>query len=99
MVKKWYDGFTFGSQSDIYNPWSISSFIRNKGKYENYWADTSSNGLVNSLMQSGVPGIKQTMEALLQGKSFEAELDERIVFDQLDGSARWCGVCCWRQDI
>ncbi|MEZ3445774.1 MAG: ATP-binding protein [Lachnospiraceae bacterium] len=87
MVKKWYDGFTFGSQSDIYNPWSISSFIRNKGKYENYWADTSSNGLVNSLMQSGVPGIKQTMEALLQGKSFEAELDERIVFDQLDGSA------------
>ncbi|MDE7206044.1 MAG: PD-(D/E)XK nuclease domain-containing protein, partial [Lachnospiraceae bacterium] len=36
---------------------------------------------------TGVPGIKQTMETLLQGKSFEAELDERIVFDQLDGSA------------
>jgi len=85
-VKKWYDGFTFGNQTDIYNPWSISSFIENNGKYENYWADTSSNGLVNSLMQTGVPGIKQTMEALLQGKSFEAELDERIVFDQLDGS-------------
>lgn len=85
-VKKWYDGFTFGNQTDIYNPWSISSFIENNGKYENYWADTSSNGLVNSLMQTGVPGIKQTMEALLQGKSFEAELDEKIVFDQLDGS-------------
>ncbi len=85
-VKKWYDGFTFGSHTDIYNPWSISSFIRQNGKYENYWADTSSNGLVNSLMQTGVPGIKQTMETLLQGKSFEAELDEKIVFDQLDGS-------------
>ncbi len=85
-VKKWYDGFTFGSHMDIYNPWSISSFIRKNGKYENYWADTSSNGLVNALMQTGVPGIKQTMEALLQGKSFEAELDEKIVFDQLDGS-------------
>ncbi len=85
-VKKWYDGFTFGSCTDIYNPWSIASFIENNGKYENYWADTSSNGLVNSLMQTGVPGIKQTMEALLQGKSFEAELDEKIVFDQLDGS-------------
>ncbi len=85
-VKKWYDGFTFGSHTDIYNPWSISSFIRKNGKYENYWADTSSNGLVNALMQTGVPGIKQTMEALLQGKSFEAELDEKIVFDQLDGS-------------
>ena len=85
-VKKWYDGFTFGNHTDIYNPWSISSFIRKNGKYENYWADTSSNGLVNSLMQTGVPGIKQTMETLLQGKSFEAELDEKIVFDQLDGS-------------
>ena len=85
-VKRWYDGFTFGDHTDIYNPWSISSFIENNGKYENYWADTSSNGLVNSLMQTGVPGIKQTMEALLQGKSFEAELDEKIVFDQLDGS-------------
>lgn len=85
-VKRWYDGFTFGSHTDIYNPWSISSFIKTNGKYENYWADTSSNGLVNSLMQTGVPGIKQTMEALLQGKSFEAELDERIAFDQLDGS-------------
>lgn len=85
-VKKWYDGFTFGCHTDIYNPWSIASFIRKNGKYENYWADTSSNGLVSSLMQTGVPGIKQTMEALLQGKSFEAELDEKIVFDQLDGS-------------
>lgn len=85
-VKKWYDGFSFGNYTDIYNPWSIASFIENDGKYENYWADTSSNGLVNALMQTGVPGIKQTMEALLQGKSFEAELDEKIVFDQLDGS-------------
>lgn len=86
-VKKWYDGFTFGNCTDIYNPWSIASFIENNGKYENYWADTSSNGLVNSLVQTGIPGIKQTMEALLQGKSFETELDEKIVFDQLDGSA------------
>ena len=85
-VKKWYDGFTFGSHTCIYNPWSIASFIKKSGKYENYWADTSSNGLVSSLVQTGVPGVKQTMEALLQGKSFETELDERIAFDQLDGS-------------
>lgn len=45
--------------------WSISSFIRNKGKYENCWADTSSNGLVNSLAQTGVLGIELTIEALL----------------------------------
>ena len=86
-VKEWYDGFRFGNCTDIYNPWSITSFMENNGIYENYWADTSSNGLVKSLVQTGIPGIKQIMEELLQGKSFNAELDEKIVFDQLDGSA------------
>ena len=86
-VKKWYDGFIFGTSTDIYNPWSIVSFINKKGKYDTYWSNTSGNGLVNQLIQKGNPDIKQTMEDLLQGNSFEAEIDEKIVFDQLNGSA------------
>ena len=86
-VKKWYDGFTFGVCTDIYNPWSIASFIKKKGKYDTYWSNTSGNGFVNQLIQKGNPDIKQTMEDLLQGKSFEAKIDEKIVFDQLNGSA------------
>ena len=86
-VKRWYDGFTFGTCTDIYNPWSIVSFINEKGKYDTYWSNTSGNGLVNQLIQKGTPDIKQTMEDLLQGKSFDAEIDEKIVFDQLNGSA------------
>ena len=85
-VKKWYDGFTFGTCTDIYNPWSIVSFLNEKGKYDTYWSNTSGNGLVNQLIQKGNPHIKQIMEDLLQGKSFEAEIDEKIVFDQLNGS-------------
>lgn len=83
-VKKWYDGFTFGTHTDIYNPWSIASFIRKNGKYDAYWSNTSGNGLVNSLIQSGSPDIKQTMEELLKGNSFEAAIDEQIVFNQLN---------------
>lgn len=86
-VKKWYNGFTFGRCTDIYNPWSIVSFINNGGKYDTYWSNTSGNDLVNSLIQKGNPTIKQTMEDLLMGKSFRAEIDEKIVFDRLDGSA------------
>ena len=85
-VKEWYDGFSFGAYTDIYNPWSIISYIGKK-EYDTYWSNTSGNGLVNSLIQTGIPSIKQTMEDLLQGKSFQAEIDERIVFDQLNGSA------------
>lgn len=83
-VKEWYDGFTFGTHTDIYNPWSIASFIRKNGKYDTYWSNTSGNELVNSLIREGNSDIKQTMEELLQGKSFVAEIDEQIVFDQLN---------------
>ena len=85
-VKRWYDGFTFGRHTDIYNPWSIASFIDKGGKYDSYWADTSSNDLVNSLVQRGVSDIKEAVEDLLQGKSIVAEINERIVFNQLKGS-------------
>ena len=73
-VKHWYDGFTFGKCTDIYNPWSITSFIKRKGKYSAYWANTSSNGLINSLIQTG---------NLLQGGVLRTRIDEQIVFNQL----------------
>ena len=85
-VKKWYDGFTFGKHRDIYNPWSILSFINANGCYSAYWSNTSGNGLVNSLIQKGNASIKQTMEDLLRGKGFEAKIDEQIVFSQLNSN-------------
>jgi len=85
-VKQWYDGFAFGRYSDIYNPWSITSFLSSGGEYAAYWANTSSNGLVNTLIQTGSAGTKEVVEDLLAGKSFTAQIDEQIVFDQLDGN-------------
>ncbi len=38
-------------------------------------------------MQKGDNDVKQTMEELLAGKSFEAKIDEQIVFNQLEGNA------------
>jgi hypothetical protein len=64
-VKKWYDGFTFGEISDIYNPWSIINFL-DKGILTVYWANTSSNSLVGKLLREGNPEIKQEFEELLQ---------------------------------
>ncbi len=86
-VKEWYDGFTFGSYTDIYNPWSIASFIKKRGKYNTYWSNTSGNGLINALIQKGNSEIKLAMEQLLKGGSFTAEIDEQIVFNQLNGNA------------
>lgn len=86
QVKHWYDGFTFGSHTDIYNPWSITSFVKNNGKYSAYWANTSSNGLLQSLVQTGKAEMKKTIETLIKGGSFQTMLDEQIVFNQLGSS-------------
>ncbi len=81
-VKSWYDGFTFGSKTDIYNPWSIINYL-DKKKIGVYWANTSSNGLVGKLLQEGSKDIKQSFETLMQGGSLQMELDEQIVYNQL----------------
>ena len=84
-VKLWYDGFTFGESRDIYNPWSIINFLDEK-KYKTYWADSSSNGLINSLVQKGSPYIKTMLETLISGKNIKVPIDEQIVFSELDYS-------------
>ena len=82
-VKEWYDGFVFGEQEDIYNPWSIINFL-DKGKYATYWANTSSNSLVGKLIREGNDAIKKQFEELLQGNHLRVPIDEQIVYNQLD---------------
>ncbi len=81
-VKEWYDGFNFGQEKDIYNPWSIINFL-NKRKVAPYWVNSSSNGLVGRLLQEADSGIKEKMEELLKGNSVICEVDEEIIYGQL----------------
>lgn len=82
-VKKWYDGFNFGEIHDIYNPWSILNLL-DTGKFTTYWANTSANSLVGKLLREGSGKMKEQFEVLIQGGSIESEIDEQIVYDQLD---------------
>lgn len=83
-VRDWYDGFCFGKRRDIYNPWSIINYL-DKKRLAAYWANTSSNNLVDKLIREGSPEIKISMEKLLQGEHLCKEIDEQIIFDQLGG--------------
>ena len=89
-VKSWYDGFTFGRRTDIYNPWSILNYLKT-GKFSTYWANTSSNSLVGKLIREGGKGTKLIMKDLLEGRTLHTQMDEQIVFNQLDNkeSAIW----------
>ena len=82
-VKQWYDGFTFGNKKDIYNPWSIINYL-DKKKVAPYWANTSSNSLAGTAIREGNVQTKEAFETLLRGDSIITELDEQIVYGQLD---------------
>ena len=64
-VKYWYDGFIFGNHRDVYNPWSILNYL-DKQKLEAYWANSSSNSLVDKLLREGDRRVKMQFETLLQ---------------------------------
>ena len=86
-VKRWYDGFTFGQHTDIYNPWSIINFV-DKGVFTTYWANTSSNSLVGKLIREGDSSIKEKFEELIRGNKIRTPIDEQIVYNQLNGSQK-----------
>lgn len=94
-VKRWYDGFVFGEHRDIYNPWSITNFLKEK-KLRPYWASTSSNGLVSRLIQTAPPDIKQMMEDLISGREIVVNFDEQIVFSQLGKIRMLYGAFLWQ---
>ena len=89
-VREWYDGFTFGNVADVYNPWSITSYLKHRS-LEAHWVNTSSNGLVSSLVRRGDDGLKSDFEELLAGGSVVKRIDERVVFADLeeDSDAVW----------
>ena len=82
-VKYWYDGFTFGSRRDIYNPWSILNYLDTK-KVGVYWANSSSNSLVGKLLREGNKEVKQAFEDLMKGGTLQVEIDEQIVYGELN---------------
>lgn len=89
-VRLWYDGFSFGKVQGIYNPWSIINFL-DKGEVGPYWTNASSNNLAGNLIRQGSRQIKETFEILLSGESITTEINEQIVYEQLniDESAIW----------
>lgn len=89
-VMNWYDGFVFGHKADMYNPWSIINYL-DKHQFAPYWANTSSNNLAGKIIREGTRQVKESFEQLLDGKTILTEIEEQIVYNQLDldESAIW----------
>ena len=39
-IKRWYNGYSWGGESTVYNPFSLLNFFSNKGTFRNFWFST-----------------------------------------------------------
>jgi hypothetical protein len=76
-VNQWYNGYLIGDTT-IFNPWSLLNFIADK-KFDVYWANTSSNGIIKTLVENS-EGFRQDLELLLNGKTVEKTINPNITF-------------------
>ena len=83
-VKAMYDGFIFGSQKDIYNPWSICNYLR-QGELICYWTNTSSNKLIGEIIRKHPVRSKHEIEQLMAGETVHKKINENVTFQYLDG--------------
>lgn len=88
IMKSWYNGYTFGNRSDIYNPWSILECLDNQGALSTYWSNTSENKLIKQLLENTSIEIKESLELLLQKKESELkEVVQGVIFPEVTNSA------------
>ncbi|AKA70496.1 AAA family ATPase [Clostridium scatologenes] len=87
LIKEWYNGYIFGN-INVYNPWSVIKFIYDLLANINvfpssYWANTSSNSIVKSLIEKADDETKAEIETLIEGKTIEKPIHEDITYDEV----------------
>lgn len=89
-MKEWYDGYQFGNV-EIYNPWSVLSFISDLLEDERtfpkpYWSNTSSNSIIKTLIESADLKTRSEIENLVDGNIIKSAVHEDITYSNIHDS-------------
>lgn len=86
-IRYWYDGYRFGGR-EIYNPWSVLSYVYNGFVPATYWGGTSGNSIIGDLLSRTSQLDRENMMALANGGYIQFQPEPAVTFDQLNnGSA------------
>ncbi|MDQ2086580.1 AAA family ATPase [Herbivorax sp. ANBcel31] len=86
-MKLWYNGYRFW-ETVIYNPWSLVYFVKNKGRFEPYWVNTSSNDIIKTLFKNAPNEVKRDLELLIKGRSIKKEITPNITYEIIEKSGQ-----------
>lgn len=76
-VREWYDGYRFGDV-DVYNPFSVMSYIRRGFIPSDYWIGTSSDSILRWVLERIDVSRVLDMSQVLVGGSTDLTLSSRI---------------------
>ncbi len=81
-AEEWYDGYRFGN-ADIYNPWSVLNYIKKDFVPDKYWAGTSGNDIIDTLLQKADNNTFADLAALGNGGNVVKSLTPSVAMDDL----------------
>jgi hypothetical protein len=87
-VKEWYDGYRFGT-SDVYCPWDVVNQcdkfrVKKDAEMESHWENSSSNVIVQDIIENATQTTKAEIEALISGECVEKVLIPELTYTDLD---------------
>lgn len=87
VVKQWYDGYLFGEE-EVYNPWSVINYVSQLWTSRDalpspFWANTSANSIVRSLVERADISVKGDLEALIEGHTICRRIHEDITYEDV----------------
>lgn len=87
-VKEWYDGYHFGSV-DVYCPWDVINQcdklrLKKDAAMEPHWENSSSNAIVQDILEEATETTKAEIEALISGEYVEKQLIPELTYTDFD---------------
>ena len=83
-IREWYNGYIFGNDTVIYNPWSIVNYLRKPSAgLRPYWINTSDNKLVREVMQMDKRTSRDIVYRLLQKQEVRKEVYRNIAYPDI----------------
>jgi hypothetical protein len=89
QVKQCYNGYIFGRNTVAYNPWSsvkfLKDFVTDNVRYpQAYWANSSGNDIVRSLIDRAGDEERQQIETLIAGGTIKKTIHLDITSEEID---------------
>ena len=90
VMRNWYDGYAFGKVS-VYCPWDVINYCDllladPAAEPENYWANTSGNGIIRRLLQKADQTTRDEVEQLINGESIVKTVRQELTYRDIEDS-------------